>query len=114
MTKNYNANLGVPYVKISFLNLDYSMANDIERQFVFNAMEGMGIKDTEQNYYDIGGIYSNNLSQIVLKNEANNIFPLIDVDTGEETGKTMTTREMNQVLMSFIRKYQKERDNPVI
>jgi hypothetical protein len=113
MTKNYNATLGIPYVKTFNINFDYSCYDN--REVALSVTETMGIKDSQGKYLDISGLYSDSFSEFITTNEMDNTtFPLINVDTGEETEQTMTIREMNQVLISFVRKYQKERDNPVV
>lgn len=113
MTKNYDATLGIPYVKTFNATLDYS-SND-NREMALSVTETMGIKDSQGKYLDISGLYSDSFSEPFTTNEMDiTTFPLINVDTGEETGETMTIREMSQVLISFVRKIQKERDNPVV
>jgi hypothetical protein len=112
MTKNYDATLLKPYVKTYNVNLDYSSYDD--REMALSIAETTGIKDSQGKYLDIIGQYTGSIYQLITKDEMAITFPLINVDTGEDTGETMTITEMSQAVISFARKLQKERDNPVV
>ena len=112
MTKNYNADLGIQYVKTFTATLDYLSMDD--RNMAFSIMESTGIKDSKGKYLDIVGQYTGSIYQLITKDQMGDTFPLINFDTGEETGETMTITEMSQAVISFARKLQKERDNPVV
>lgn len=61
---------------------------------------------------DDGKSFSESVGSLSTAFDATSIIPLLDPETGEDTGNTMTQAEVFQALYSLYFKLAAERDNP--
>jgi uncharacterized protein (DUF342 family) len=106
MTHRYDTTLGLPYVRVCNITIEYgtSSADYIKIQ----GIEKQAIVQSDGETFlgeGVNGSFSKTFSKTDV---ATGSFPIINIATGEETGSTMSNADLFTAFTSFIRKIQKE------
>lgn len=107
MTQNYNSQNGLPFIRVSDISIKYG--NNDADLFKIEGTEKLAIslKDgsvfiTEGNFGSFNKVFSKTDLQ-------NGNFKIINVETGEETNKTMSNYDLFVAFASFVRKIQNDK-----
>lgn len=105
-TRNYNTTLKTPYIRAEQLVINYGTS---EAELVkISITENQAIIDNAGKTYILQGL-TNSLSKTLSATDlATESFKLINPATGEETVNSMTTKDLQVALVSYVRKIQKE------
>ena len=103
--KNYNTQNGFPFTRVSELKINYG--TDDNNLIQIEGIEKQAILQNDLVFYIEGN--QTQFNKLFSKSDLENgSFELINIKTGEGTGKLMSNLDLFIAFSSFIRKIQKE------
>jgi len=107
MTQNYNSQNGLPFIRVSDISIKYG--NNDSDLFKIEGIEKTAISLEDESVFIAEGNYGS-FNKIFSKSDLQNgNFKIINIETGEETTKTMSNYDLFIAFASFIRKIQLEK-----
>lgn len=107
MTKNYNTQNGLPFIRVSDISIKYG--NNDSDLFKIEGIEKLAISLKDQSVFITEGNFGS-FNKLFSKTDLQNgSFNIINIETGELTEKKMTNYDLFVAFASFIRKIQLEK-----
>lgn len=107
MTKNYNTQNGLPFIRVSDISIKYG--NNDADLFKIEGTEKLAILLKDQSVFITEGNFGS-FNKVFSKTDLQNgYFNIINIETGELTENKMTNYDLFVAFASFIRKIQLEK-----